>query len=189
MRSDGDFFEDKHDYEIWLTVFSRNVKKKTKHPGMPHCPFFSPEKLALLPLLEDVKPPPNHKMIKLFKHLITCFRHYDILAKTCKTSSRMTTAIAFCRQNDAGSRARTTWYWENLVLEVFLVSESKVRNIWGEGEGVSLILVSKLWGNVPLLRVWALSIIVIIILLQIPSRSMPALSTGLPNLRVRFVVA
>ena len=104
MRSDGDLFEDKHDYEIWLTVFSRNVK----HPGMLHCTFFSPEKLALLPLLEDITPPPNHKMIKLFKHLITCFRHYDILAKTCKTSSRMTTAIAFCRQNDAGSRERTT---------------------------------------------------------------------------------
>ena len=62
---------------------------------MPHCTFFSPEKLALLPLLEDVKPPPNRKMIKLFKHLITCFHHYDILAKTCKTSSRMTTASRF----------------------------------------------------------------------------------------------
>ena len=81
--------------------FFRVMSKKNKHPGMPHCTFFSPEKLVLLPLLEDVKPPPNRKMIKLFKRLITCFHHYDILAKTCKTKSRMTTAIAFSRQNDA----------------------------------------------------------------------------------------
>ena len=32
---------------------------------------------------------------------MTCFRHYDILAKT---RSRMTTAVAFSRQNDTGSR-------------------------------------------------------------------------------------
>ena len=60
-------FEDEHDYEIWLTVFFiffRVLSKKTKHPGMFHCTFSSPEKLALFPL-EDVKPPPNHKMIKL----------------------------------------------------------------------------------------------------------------------------
>ena len=36
----------------------------------------------------------------------------------------MTTAITFSLQNDAGSRARTTWYWENLVLVVVLVQES-----------------------------------------------------------------
>ena len=38
-----------------------------------------------------------------------------------KTRIRMTTAITFSRQNDAGSRARTT----NLVLVVVLVLESK----------------------------------------------------------------
>ena len=56
--------------------------------------------------------------------MITCFRHYDILAKT---GSRMTMAIIFSRQNDAGSHARTTytWYWENLYLVVVLVLESK----------------------------------------------------------------
>ena len=37
--------------------------------------------------------------------MITCFRHYDILAKT---RTRMTTAIAFSRQNNTGSRGRIT---------------------------------------------------------------------------------
>ena len=53
---------------------------------------------------------------------MTCFRHYDILPKP---RSRMTTAITFSRQDDAGSRASTTKYWENLVLEVVLALESK----------------------------------------------------------------
>ena len=35
------------------------------------------------------------------------------------------TATRFSRQNNAGSRASTTWYWENLVLVVVLVLESK----------------------------------------------------------------
>ena len=38
-----------------------------------------------------------------FMFLITCFRHFDILAKT---RCRMTTATTFSRQN--GSRASTT---------------------------------------------------------------------------------
>ena len=53
---------------------------------------------------------------------MTCFRHYDILAKT---RSRVTTATTFSRQNDAGSRLSNTQYWENLVLVVVLVLESK----------------------------------------------------------------
>ena len=53
---------------------------------------------------------------------MTGFRHYDILAKT---RSRMTTAITSSRQNDAATRASTTYYWENLVLIVVLVLESK----------------------------------------------------------------
>ena len=53
---------------------------------------------------------------------MTCSRHYDILAKT---RNRMTTAITFSRQNDAGSLVTNTQYWENLVLVVVLVSESK----------------------------------------------------------------
>ena len=36
---------------------------------------------------------------------MTCFRHYDILANI---RSRMTMAITFSRQNDAGSRASIT---------------------------------------------------------------------------------
>ena len=37
----------------------------------------------------------------------------------------MTTAILFSRQTDAGSGMSITQYWENLVLVVVLVSESK----------------------------------------------------------------
>ena len=37
----------------------------------------------------------------------------------------MTTAIAFSRQNDVGSRASTAKYWENLAPVVVLVLESK----------------------------------------------------------------
>ena len=47
--------------------------------------------------------------------------HYDILAIT---RGRITTAT-FSHQNDAGSRARTTLYQENLVLVVVVVLESK----------------------------------------------------------------
>ena len=60
------------------------------------------------------------KLLSLF--LITCFRHYDILAKTL---SSMTTAITFSRQNDAGSPMSNTQYLENLVLVVVLVSVSE----------------------------------------------------------------
>ena len=37
----------------------------------------------------------------------------------------MTTATTFSLQTNAGSRASTTYYWENLVLVVVLVLESK----------------------------------------------------------------
>ena len=37
----------------------------------------------------------------------------------------MTTAITFSRQNDAGSRVSKTQDWENLLLVIVLVSESK----------------------------------------------------------------
>ena len=36
----------------------------------------------------------------------------------------MTTTISFSRQKAAFSRARTTWYWENLVLVHVLVLEN-----------------------------------------------------------------
>ena len=42
-----------------------------------------------------------------------------MLYASAKTRSRVTTPITFSRQNDPGSRARTTFYWENLVLVHF----------------------------------------------------------------------
>ena len=53
---------------------------------------------------------------------MTCFPHFDIRAKT---RSRVTTATTFSCRNDAGSRAYATYYWENLVLIIVLVLESK----------------------------------------------------------------
>ena len=52
--------------------------------------------------------------------MIISSRHFDILAKT---RSWMTTATTFSRQNEAGSRASTTW--KCLALVAVLVSESK----------------------------------------------------------------
>ena len=43
----------------------------------------------------------------------------EVLYASAKTRSRVTTPITFSRQNDAGSRAHTTLYWENLVLVHF----------------------------------------------------------------------
>ena len=46
-------------------TFSR-VFSKNRQPGKLHCTFDSPEQLALLSLLKEVKPSPNRKMIKLW---------------------------------------------------------------------------------------------------------------------------
>ena len=83
----------------FFRVFSEN-----RYPGKLHRTLESPEKLALLSLLKEVKPSPDHNLIKL-DHLITRFHHCDILANT---RTRMTTAITFSCQNDAGSRASNT---------------------------------------------------------------------------------
>ena len=69
----------------------------------------------------EVKPSRNRWMIK-FLTFGNLFSHHDILAKT---RSRLTTATMFSRQNDVGSCACTTYYWENLVLVVVLILESK----------------------------------------------------------------
>ena len=53
---------------------------------------------------------------------MTCFRHFDIPSKT---RSGVTTATTFSLQNDAGSRVSNTLYWENLVLVLVHVLESK----------------------------------------------------------------
>ena len=75
--------------------------------------FFSAEKLVLLSLLQEVKPSPYRKMIKLltFDNLFPPLRHLLInlfLLILAHTSSKTTTAITFSRQNDAGSRASAT---------------------------------------------------------------------------------
>ena len=62
--------------------------------------------------LNFIPPPPspwsqNDKTSNIWDHLTTCFRHYDILAKT---RSRMTMANTFTRQIDTASRAHTTSY-------------------------------------------------------------------------------
>ena len=62
--------------------------------------------------------------------MITCFSNYDTLAKT---RSRMTTATTFSRQNDAASRASTTYYSENLILVGALVLESKALYLCVDG--------------------------------------------------------
>ena len=88
--------EDEYEYKIWLDVFSRILKIKTSRKASFY--LFSLEKLALLPLVKEVTPSPDRKMIKLltFDNL---FSHFDILAKT---RVRVTTATTFSRQNDAG---------------------------------------------------------------------------------------
>ena len=83
-------FED--EFEIWLNVFSRILKRK--HPRKLHCTLDSQalsgsqtDKLNLL-TFDNSFPPLD----------------YDIFAKT---RSKMTTASIFSRQNDAGSQAST----------------------------------------------------------------------------------
>lgn len=63
----------------------------TRHPGKLHCRV----------IFVKAKTSPSRKMRKV---LITTSL---ILANS---RSRMTTAIGFSRQNNAGPRARTTWY-------------------------------------------------------------------------------
>ena len=99
-----------------LRVFLKKAPRKASFY------YFSQKKLARLFILNEGKPSPNSRMIKLLTIDNLFPRHFDILAKT---RGRMTTAITFSRQNDAGSRVIDTQCWENLVLEVVLVSESK----------------------------------------------------------------
>ena len=86
--------------------FTRVLNKR--HPEKLHFTVFSPKRLVQLFILMEVEPSSDSKRIEL-PHLITCSRHYDILAKT---RSRMTSAITFSRKNDAGSRVSNTRYWE-----------------------------------------------------------------------------
>ena len=61
-------------FHFWL-IFKKNTPRKTI------LYFFAPAKSARLLLLMEVYLSPDIKMIKLL-HLTTCFRHYDILAKS-----------------------------------------------------------------------------------------------------------
>ena len=74
--------------------FFRTVQKQT--PWNASLYFFSLEKLALLSLLEEIKRCPDRIVIKpllTFDNLFPPYRHL------AKTPTKMTTAIAFSRQN------------------------------------------------------------------------------------------
>ena len=91
-------------FDIQLFVYSQKID--TLESFIVHF-FFSPEKLTRWFLLKEVKPSSDRKMTKLLT--------FDSLVSATTTScfrlrSRMTSVIAFSRQNDAGSRAH------NLVL-------------------------------------------------------------------------
>ena len=51
---------------------------------IPESFFFSSEQLTWLFLSKEVKPSPNHKMVKLltFDNYYACFCHYDIVSNT-----------------------------------------------------------------------------------------------------------
>ena len=109
-------FEDKYEYEIKLKVFARVLQeKRTPQKASFYC--FSPKTLGQLFVLKKVKPSPDTKMIKhltlnvmagtTYQILISCSRHYHILAKT---PSSMTMTITFSHQNDAGSIVNNTQY-------------------------------------------------------------------------------
>ena len=82
-------------------MFVRVLKKDTPENFTINL-LFSPKKLAGLFILKDVKPSPDSRMIKRKN----CSRHFDILTKT---RSRMTTAITFSRENDAGSLRKVSY--------------------------------------------------------------------------------
>ena len=87
-----------------INCFSRFLKKY-RHPES-FVLLFSTKQVNTFIFIEGGKALSwyqNNKSSNII--LITCFRHYDIFAKT---SSRTTTAIAFSSQNVAGSRARSS---------------------------------------------------------------------------------
>ena len=71
------------------------VFSKYRHPGKVHLNIFFTRKVSTVTFSEGsytLSRPQNDKTSNIHEHLITCFRHYDILAKT---RSRMTTATSF----------------------------------------------------------------------------------------------
>ena len=90
-------FEEDYEYEIWLNFFASS--QNVDFPESFILPFFS-RKVSTVTLSERLHPLAIAKWSN-FQYLITCFRHFDILAKT---HSRVTTTTTFSRQNDVGSR-------------------------------------------------------------------------------------
>ena len=80
----------------FLRLFSKNLL-----PGKLHCTFFT-RKVSTVILIEEVYALSRSKNDKG-----SSIPRYDILTKIRRI---MTTALTFSRQNDAGSRASTTWY-------------------------------------------------------------------------------
>ena len=77
----------------FFRVFSEN-----RYPENLHRTLESPENLTLLSSLKEVKPSPDHNLIKL----VTFNNSFPPLRLLANTRTRMTTAITFSRQNDAG---------------------------------------------------------------------------------------
>ena len=80
----------------FLRVFTKNFQ----HEKLPHRTIFHLKNKSGY-FYWRYSPFPVAKWLH-FSNLITCSRHYDILAKT---RSRMTTAITFSRQNDVASQS------------------------------------------------------------------------------------
>ena len=91
-----------YEYEIWLKVF--RVFSKYKLPWWLHCTIFT-RKVTTITCSEGGYTLSQSQNDKTTNILVTCFCHFDILAKT---RSRVTTPTTFSRQNDTGLRARTT---------------------------------------------------------------------------------
>ena len=94
---------------FYWTFFGRVLKKGTRKASFN---FFSPKKLVRLFLLKEVKPSPDRKMIKL----LTFGKIFPpLLHSRYKSRCRMTMAIMFSRQNDAGSCE-----WINHINHLYL---------------------------------------------------------------------
>ena len=73
------------------------VFPENRYPGKLHRTLESPENLTLLSSLKEVKPSPDHNLIKL----VTFNNLFPPLRLLAKTRTRKTTAITFSCQNDA----------------------------------------------------------------------------------------
>ena len=92
--------------ELWIRrrgqhlFYVARLFSKNRQLGKLHCNFFT-TKVSTLNSVEGCKALSRSLNDKIrFKHLIICFCHYDILAKT---RSKKTMAITFSPQNDVGS--------------------------------------------------------------------------------------